>query len=145
VRPPAFTSTFPNFALATVFTTGVDEWVALVAAIAAPVPIAALLATGKSQRIMRGSPFLGASLGMDTRLRLRWISPLLPNLHDRRIQDDVRVAEGQLALLREPGDLVVLDEEHRLHSGLPGDEELLPERVVVVLPRLGAEDGQLAR
>src|SRR5262249_57693317 len=49
----------------------------------------------------------------------------------------------QLALRSKPLDLVVLDQQNRLHARFPGDEELLPERVVVALARLGTEDRDL--
>src|SRR5581483_10337812 len=64
---------------------------------------------------------------------------------DRRVEDDVRVADGQLPGLGERGDLVVLDELDRRDAGLPFDDQLVPERVVVGFTGLRPEDSQLPR
>src|ERR1051325_11233612 len=68
---------------------------------------------------------------------------LLADLRDRGVEDDVRVLKRQLVRLRERLDLVVLDEQDRLDARLPGDEELLPQRVVIGLAGLRAEHGKL--
>jgi hypothetical protein len=68
---------------------------------------------------------------------------LLADSRDGSVEHDVGVSERQLLRLRQCGDLVVLHEQNRSDAGLPGDEELLPERVVVGLAGLRAEDREL--
>src|SRR5262249_49718321 len=71
------------------------------------------------------------------------ISSLLPDFRDRSVEHDVGVLERQLVGLRQGLDLVISHEQNRGDARLPADEELLPERVVIGLTRLGAEDRQL--
>src|SRR6266516_2270989 len=68
---------------------------------------------------------------------------LLPDLGDGCVQDDVSLTERELSLLGQLRDLVVLHQQNLVGSRLPGDEDLLPERVVVALARLGSEHREL--
>src|SRR6476646_7904107 len=58
------------------------------------------------------------------------------DLEDGGVQDDVGVLLGELALLLERVDLVVLTDEYGLDALLPGEPNLFPEGVVVRFARL---------
>src|SRR5215468_4275940 len=66
------------------------------------------------------------------------------HLEDRRVEDDMRVGHRELPGLGQRFDLVIPAEEHGLGTGLPCHPDFLPERVVVGLAGLGAEDGELS-
>src|SRR5262249_37442197 len=69
----------------------------------------------------------------------------LPDLDDRAVEHDVRVALVQHPRLRDLGDLRVAGEQNGRRTRLPGEKRLRPERRVVALTRLRTEHRKLPR